>query len=67
MSTTSDFYLERAEACAREAAATNLVNVRERLLRAEAAWRNMADRLLYTESLRRSPRADPINSVADGQ
>ncbi len=52
MSVTSDFYLNRASECAREARETKLDNVRDRCLRAEAAWRSMADRLLRSESER---------------
>jgi hypothetical protein len=64
MSTTSDFYLQRANENAQAAAETNLVNVRERCLRAEAAWRTMAERLLITEqqkkldALEKAQRAD---------
>lgn len=53
MSVTSDFYLARAAQSAREAQETNLVNVRERCLRAEAAWQAMADRLLKSEAEKR--------------
>lgn len=49
MSATSDFYLARAEQSATDAAATNLVNVRDRCLRAEEAWRQMAERLIRGE------------------
>jgi hypothetical protein len=49
MSTTSESYLQRANENAKAAAETNLVNVRERCLRAEAAWRTMAERLVDTE------------------
>ena len=49
MSVTADFYLQRADENARAAQETNLVNVRERCLRAEAAWRVMAERLIETE------------------
>jgi hypothetical protein len=52
MSTTSDFYLARAEESARDAAATTLENVRDRCLRSEAAWRSMADRLMRGEVMR---------------
>jgi len=45
MSATSEFYLARATDCAREAKEASLDNVRDRCLRAEAAWRVMADRL----------------------
>lgn len=50
MSATADFYLARAAESAQAAAATDLVNVRERCLRSEAAWRNMADRLIRIEN-----------------
>lgn len=49
MSATVDFYLARAAESAQAARETNLVNVRERCLRAEAAWRAMADRLIRVE------------------
>lgn len=52
MSITRDFYLARAEDCARDADLATLTNVRERCLRAEAAWRSMADRLSFSERLR---------------
>lgn len=52
MSAASDFYLERAAACAREAQEAELANVRERCLRAEAAWLAMAERILKTEAAR---------------
>ncbi len=52
MSATSDFYITRADECAREAAGTMLDNVRERYLRSEIAWRQMADRLLRAETMR---------------
>ena len=52
MSVTSDFYLARAAESARDAAETNLENVRERCLRSEAAWRAMATRSLSAEDQR---------------
>ena len=52
MSATSDFYLARAEESARDAASTTLLNVRERALRSEAAWRSMAERLQRGEVMR---------------
>lgn len=39
-----DFYLTRAAEAKRDAEAATLANVRERCLRAEAAWSEMADR-----------------------
>jgi hypothetical protein len=44
MALTISFCLERAEEAAAEARKATLVNVRERALRSETAWRAMADR-----------------------
>jgi len=52
MSATSDFYLARADECAREAEAAMLDNVRDRCLRSEVAWRAMAERLVSNEAAR---------------
>lgn len=52
MSAASDFYLERAADCARDAGKAELANVRDRFLSAEAAWRAMAERILSTEAAR---------------
>lgn len=52
MSNTSDFYLMQAEKCAADAAASTLSQVRDRNLRAEQAWRTMAERLVQTEATR---------------
>lgn len=52
MSATSDFYLTQADKCASEAAATTLTQVRDRNLRAAAAWRSMAEKILLTEQSR---------------
>lgn len=60
MSATADFYLQRADECARDAANTNLDNVRDRCQRSEAAWREMANRLLHTDSLRARREADRV-------
>jgi len=46
MSSNADHYFALAEENARAAAATDLPNVKERCLRAEAAWREMAERLV---------------------
>lgn len=53
MSQSFEFYQERAEAAAKEATATTLENVRERALRSEAAWREMADRARETDRERK--------------
>ena len=52
MSATSDFYLAQAEKCDGDAAGTMLVQVRDRSLRAAAAWRAMADKLIRAETAR---------------
>ena len=64
MSETSKFYLERADQSARDAASTNLANVRDRCLRSEAAWRQMAERLERTETTRRQAMADRAERAA---
>jgi hypothetical protein len=56
MSATSDFYLTRADECARNADGAILDNVRERFQRAEAAWRAMAERLISIETMRINKR-----------
>lgn len=58
MSVTSDFYLARAAQCEREAGEADLINVRERCLRAGAAWQAMADRVLKGEADRMQHAAD---------
>lgn len=58
MSATSDFYLARAAECARDAEDAELANVRERCLRAEAAWRAMAERILRSEAARNAAPVD---------
>lgn len=53
MSVSSDFYLAQAIQCRQDADGANLVNVRDRCLRAAAAWQAMADRLLRAEADRK--------------
>ena len=65
MSTTSEFYMARAEECAREAANATLANVRDRCQRSEAAWRLMADRLIRGEVMRETLAADKARRVAE--
>lgn len=48
MAQTFEFYDERAREAAAEAERAELTNVRERALRAEKAWRTMADQALQT-------------------
>jgi hypothetical protein len=58
MSVTSDFYRARAADSAAEAKLAKLDNVRERCLRAEAAWLVMADRLTRAETMRAKQAAE---------
>ncbi len=53
MSQSFEFYQERADAAAKEAAEASLQNVRDRALRSEAAWREMADRARETDRERK--------------
>jgi len=57
MPANKDFYLARAAESARDAAETVLPNVRERCLRAEAAWRAMAERMVKSEAERKREAA----------
>ena len=52
MSATIDFYLTQAEKCTAEAETSPLTQVRDRNLRAAAAWQAMAAKLLDSERLR---------------
>lgn len=52
MSISFEFANERAAEAARDAETAQLDNVRDRALRSEAAWRDMADRALKTEESR---------------
>ena len=52
MSATIEFYIAQADKCRTEADASPLTQVRDRNLRAAAAWQAMADKLLHTETLR---------------
>jgi len=52
VSVTSDFYHSQAAKCTGEADASALPQVRDRNLRAAAAWRAMADKLVLTEATR---------------
>ncbi|QTH23531.1 hypothetical protein HRJ34_08545 [Rhizorhabdus wittichii] len=61
MSATSDFYLARAAESALQAESTDLANVRDRWLRAESAWRAMADKLVSSER----KRADAATEKAE--
>ncbi len=49
---TLEFYLARAQASSRDAAAANLDNVRDRHMRAHDAWMEMAERVQRTAEAR---------------
>lgn len=57
MSTHYEFYVERAAQARREAEAATLANVRDRCLRAAAAWEEMASRAARTERMRAETEA----------
>ena len=52
-----DLYRQRAEQARSEADEATLDNVRDRCLRAEAAWNEMANRAERTEKMRASQEA----------
>jgi hypothetical protein len=64
MSTHHEFYLERASAARREAEAATLANVRDRCLRAAAAWDEMASRAARTERMRAETEAKKAMEAA---
>jgi hypothetical protein len=53
-----DFYIARAAEARAEAAAASLDNVRQRCLRSEAAWSEMAARAARTERMRARSEAE---------
>lgn len=60
----SDTYAAHAARCHEEADAAELDNVRERALRAEAAWTAMADRSRKTEASRDAREARTLADAA---
>jgi DNA-binding transcriptional regulator YdaS (Cro superfamily) len=66
MSTQLDFYRARAADARADAEAATLDNVRERCLRAAAAWEDMADRAARTDKMRAKQEADKaaVNAAA---
>ena len=59
-----DLYQQRAAEARADADAAVLANVRERCLRAEAAWKAMADRAARTETMRASLEAHKAAALA---
>ena len=64
MSTHHEFYLERAAAARRDANEATLANVRDRSLRAAAAWEEMAARAARTERMRAETEAKKAMEAA---
>ena len=61
---TLEFYRARAAECARDAAETQLDNVKERYLRSEEAWLDMARRLERGDALRAETAATKAAAAA---
>ncbi len=59
-----DLYLQRAAEARADADAAILTNVRERCLRAEAAWQAMADRADRTDRMRATLEAHKAAAAA---
>lgn len=59
-----DLYLQRAAEARADAESAELANVRERCLRAEAAWTVMAERAERTERLREAHEAAKAAALA---
>jgi hypothetical protein len=62
---TRDFCLERAAQCGRDAAASGLANVQERLLAAQGVWLDMADRIDRTARGRADIAVEKARATAD--
>ena len=62
--TDREMYLARAAAAGAEAKAAKLDNVRQRCLRSEAAWSEMAERAERTERMRAAQLADKAAAAA---
>lgn len=62
MSVTTDFYRDRARQAHADAEGATLDNVRDRALRAEAAWAAIAERAERTQKLR-TARETPAEMV----
>lgn len=60
----SETFAAHAERCRAEAAEATLDNVRDRALRAGAAWSAMAERSLKTEASREARQARELADVA---
>jgi hypothetical protein len=66
MSATTEFYIAQADKCRTDADASSLTQVRDRNLRAAAAWQAMADKLLHSERLRAEKEARVVEAAEAG-
>lgn len=65
MSSTHDFYLARAAEARADAESATLDNVRERCLRSEAAWTEMANRVQRGDRMREKLLAEKAGRTAE--
>lgn len=61
----SEMFLQRAADCRDQADHAQLANVRDRCLRAEAAWSAMAQRSLRTEAARDARALTPVSPTVE--
>ena len=61
---TLEFYLARADQCAKDAGETMLDNVRERHLRSREAWLAMAEKIERTNESRATAAAQKADMLA---
>ena len=62
-----DMYRQLAAKAREDADQADLANVRDRCLRAEAAWKAMADRAARTENMRASLEAHKAAAAAEAE
>lgn len=65
MTAQHEFYIARASEAKRDAAAATLANVRDRCLRAAAAWDGMAARAERTEKMRAKRESEKDAAFAE--
>jgi hypothetical protein len=63
MSTPGEFYTAQAASCAKSATDTPLPNLREKYLRAQAAWQALADREIGVRAAREQREAEKASLV----
>ncbi|MDE2436072.1 MAG: hypothetical protein KGM49_07430 [Sphingomonadales bacterium] len=63
MAQSASYYLQQAEICGRDAAATSLHNQRATLLRSQAAWLDLAAREIKIQAARADRKAGPAKET----